>query len=138
MSSWTQIDGGDLDQGFLLYMLHLRARLGRYMTRDSAHQARHYVRGREGKPYQRTLAILSPTFTGAPGCSWDNLKRLAFLRGFHPGASEQRHFAPSACSRRYRRVAEALGARLNASACCGVLGERAPRGTFGHDVVDVW
>ena len=27
-TSWTQIDAGDADQGFLLYMLHLRERRG--------------------------------------------------------------------------------------------------------------
>ena len=102
------------------------------MTRDGVHLARHYVRFHGGKPSQRTLSYANPSFPGAPGCGWDNLKRYAFLRGFElpPPAS--------ACARRYHRARDELDAHLNASSCCDALGADAPHGHFGHDSVPVW
>lgn len=142
-TSWTQIDCGDLDQGLLLYMLHLRSHLGDYMRRDGTHAARHYVRYKDGKPSQRTLAYLSQSYVGPPGCGWDNIKRHAFLAGLSSalggaGGGAASPTKLSACARRYRRVAHELASHMNASACCAALGEHAPRGHFGHDMVPVW
>ena len=157
-TSWTEIDGGDVDQGFLLYMLYLRHRRGEYMSREGTHAARHYVRGRDGKPSQRTLRYLSSSFIGTPGCGWDNLKRHAFLLGLQEALGDERPPAQSTspaeamalagvenvaqrspCARRYRRVAHALAAHMpNASACCEALGADAPKGPFGSDLVPVW
>ena len=49
--SWTDIDSGDLDQGFLLYMLyHRHAGAGAFMRGGGAHLLRHYVRGETASP----------------------------------------------------------------------------------------
>ena len=157
MMSWTEIDWGDFDQGFFLYMLHLRHRRGDYMRRGGKHYARHYVRGRDGKPNQRTLAYASPSFVGTPGCGWDNLKRLAFLQGLPETAfgdkpidgvgieaatereSSLRPDSLSPCARRYRRIARSLVERIkNTTKCCEALGSAAPRGFFGSDMVPIW
>ena len=94
-----------------------------------------------GKPSHKTLRYLSTSFFGAPGCGWDNLKRHAYLQSFVAHAQADARTAASLtspCARRYRRVAEALRVRMNASACCAALGVDAPRGHFGHDMVPVW
>ena len=67
---------------------------------------------RSGTARARALACVTKLITAtppisaasAPGCSWDNLKRYAFLRGFElpPPAS--------ACARRYHRARDELDA----------------------------
>jgi hypothetical protein len=143
LASWTQVDFGDLDQGLLLYMLYLKNRRGAFMSRHGQHTARHFVRGIDGKPNQRTLAYGSRSFGGVRGCSWDNLKRYAYLSAALPelveaGSSASSSAPMSPCARRYRRVAGHLKRHLNASACCDALGAAGPRGHFGNDMVPVF
>ena len=108
-TSWTRINSGDLDQGFLMYMLQYRHRYGAYMMRiNGAHRPAHYV-GHKWKPWVRALRH-------AHGyCTVENLVCQSYLHGagLHAAVGPN-----SACAVAFRAAAAELDAKLNRSACC--------------------
>ena len=124
-------------QGFFLFMLHHVHHAGGYATRSGKHHALHYVKGTQSKPFARTLLLASEP-PHKQGCSWDNLKRHAYLAGVDT-ADEQSTSEATACAARFHAVRAILAARMpNATACCGELGQKAPGGPFGSDYVPVF
>ena len=137
LSGWDAIDGGDLEQGLLLYMLYVRRDAGVFVRRRGTHHVRHYVRGRVGlgggKPWARVLTWREDV---GPRCSWDQLKRRAYLRAALSDDDDARGGA-SACALAFARARRALDG-LDAGACCEQMGWSAPIGHYGGDLVPVF
>eukprot|EP00900_Chrysochromulina_parva_P001983 jgi/Chrpa1/11786/Chrysochromulina_OHIO_Genome00019391-RA len=138
---WTGIDSGDLDQGFLLYMLQHRHRAGAYVSRSaqSSHRVIHYVSG-TAKPWLRILNYVppersegacarigtSPESTAsssekrARALGWETLQRHAFLRA--SGLDDTAALPATACGRAFRVALREMNAHaLNRSACCAAF-----------------
>ena len=122
--SWTQIDSGDLDQGFLLYMMQHRNHCGAYMQGDSLHRPQHYV-GAKFKPWMRALNYF-PLSPATAVCSHENLVRQAYMRG----AGLDKGETQSACAIAFLAAAEELDAQLNRTECCASL-SWPPDGSVG-------
>ena len=138
---WDEIDGGDLEQGFFLYMLYLRHTRGAFTHRSGTHYVRHYVRFKNGKPWVRVLGWRDPNketnvAAASVECSWENLKRIAFLRNALPASTSTAATTP--CGRAFATVRSGLEGRLDAARCCEQLGFDAPIGQYGGDVVHVF
>ena len=131
VASWSDIDCGDLDQGFLLYMLQFRHRVGAYV-RGSQHQPIHYV-GHSHKPWVRALSYRSFNDSEA-ACTHTNLVRDFYLRGFGKGSTA----SSSACGDAFRQAARELARHLDRQQCCARRGEDAPHGPPGHVRVNVF
>ena len=121
-TSWGGIDGGDLEQGWMLYMLFYRHQAGALMTRTGAH-VRHYVWGSSGKPWSRVLTWLHHGRNKKP-CD----KHVLLFRAYAlelpslDGAT-----GGSVCAAQFGRAQTALSPpHLNATACCDAM---------WHDVV---
>jgi hypothetical protein len=128
-SGWDRIDGGDLDQGLFLYMLHHRhAPAGALMRQTGEHRLFHYNRINP-KPWTRSLAHAA---TNKP-CGWETLKRHAYLRG---AGLLGHQLPPTACGRAFGRVAAELDLVVNRTRCCAQW--KAPPETWGRDALGVF
>ena len=97
------------------------------------------MRGRGGKPWARVLAWRDDG--PAARCSWDHLKRRAYLRAALAGGGHGllgEAGSGSACARAFETVRVALESGLDASACCEQMGWSAPIGHYGSDLVPVF
>ena len=141
---WDHIDGGDLEQGLFLHVLFVRHALGAFIVRDGVHKVRHYVRGRGGKPWARLLAWQDDEHGGGHvKCSWDHLKRAAYLRAALSAREERGSGGwfgggTSACGRAFAAARRVLDAELDAQGCCERMGWSAPIGHYGGDMVPVF
>ena len=135
-NSWSKIDSGDLDQGFLLYMLYYRhAGMGAFMRGGGAHKLRHYVQGRGGKPWVHVLSAAGqPDTARVAACGWESLKLMGYLR--QVPLVEKGNV--STCAARFERVRSALTTHLDVRACCESLGRRGPGGDFGNVAIGVF
>ena len=135
-NSWSKIDSGDLDQGFLLYMLYYRhAGMGAFMRGGGAHKLRHYVQGRGGKPWVHVLSAAGqPDTARVAACGWESLKLMGYLR--QVPLVEKGNV--STCAARVERVRSALTTHLDVRACCESLGRRGPGGDFGNVAIGVF
>ena len=124
MKSWTEIDSGDLDQGFLLYMMQYRHHVGAYMRGQSLHTPAHGV-NHKFKLWMRALSYFSVMPETA--CTTENLVRQAYVRGLGLDKGDTQ----SACAVAFRAVAAELDAQLNRSTCCASL-NRPPAGSLGR------
>lgn len=122
--SWTKIDSGDLDQGFLLYMMQHRHHVGAYMRGDSLHKTAHVVQ-HKFKLWMRALNYFPVTPETA--CTQENLVRQAYVRGVGLDKGDTQ----SACAVAFRAVAAELDAHLNRSTCCASVA-RPPVGSLGR------
>ena len=122
--SWTKIDSGDLDQGFLLYMMQHRHHVGAYMRGDSFHQPAHVVM-HKFKLWMRALNYFS--FTPETACTQENLIRQAYIRGYGLDKGDTQ----SACAVAFRAVAAELDAQMNRSTCCASQ-PQPPSGSLGR------
>ena len=116
--------------------LFLLACAGALVRRRGVHRARHYVRGVGGKPWARVLAWRDEPMR----CGWGQMKRAAYLRAAFTESelADEVQGARSACGGIYARARRALGARLDAAACCESMGFHAPQGQYGGDLVHVF
>ena len=134
--SWTEIDSGDIDQGFLLYMLcHRHAGAGAFMRDAGPHKLRHYVQGRGGKPWVHVLTAAKERDPARVAeCGWESLKLAGYLRQLP--RLETRN--ASSCAARFQRVRAALATHLDVRACCQSLGHGAPAGDYGNVPIGVF
>ena len=117
-TDWTQIDSGDLDQGFLLYMLQYKIRGGYYMGGHRTHAVSHYVLSSGlRKPWTRVLSYAPPERTG---CMVEQLGRHAYLRGARLDTAHGRPRSSSACAWAFHLAASELAAHVNRTACCEI------------------
>ena len=142
-AGWDQIDGGDIDQGLLLYMAHhVDASYG-LMRRRGVHYGRHYNRQGANKPWLQLLAA-PPAFSDGvdpedptAACSREGLRLRAYVETVGPIEG-----VASPCAAAFRRVRAALDRQLNATACCAALARVAPAAApstlFGNDLVPVF
>ena len=116
-SGWDDIDSGDLEQGWMLYMLFHRHQAGALMTRKGAH-VRHYVWGSSEKPWTRVLNWLHRGPNKKP-CDKHVLLFRAYVLELLPldGAT-----TGSVCAADFARAKLALSSpQLNATACCDTI-----------------
>lgn len=140
---WDQIDGGDIDQGLLLYMTHhVDASYG-LMRRQGVHRARHYNRQGANKPWLQVLSAPATFSSGVDAddpvtaCSRESLRLRAYVDSVGPLQG-----VGSPCAAAFRRVSAVLDRQLNATACCAALARVAPAAApstlFGNDLVPVF
>lgn len=135
LKDWTRMDSGDLDQGFLMYMMWHRYSSGGYMAGHTAgrapmHLPAHFVRSPR-KPWLRALHYKAVT----QACTHENMIRHTYIR--HAGLDS--HATPrTACGRAYRAAADEL-ASLNSPAARAECCRSAPVATAGgHDLLFVF
>ena len=117
-SGWDRIDGGDLEQGFILHLLWNRSpQLGVYVDRrrKSIHSVAHYVRSPQ-KPWRRVLTYDAVREDSCPeGQAHGDWMRHYYLAALAELPLVQRP-AP-ACARAFKQAYSEIDTRLNTTAC---------------------
>ena len=107
-------------------LYHRHAGAGAFMRGGGVHLLRHYVQGRDGKPWVHVLNAARQPDTAA--CGWESLKLASYLK-LLPRVETRN---ASTCARLFERVRTTLATRLDVGACCESLGQKGPKTDFGN------
>ena len=99
-------------------LYHRHAGAGAFMRGGGVHLLRHYVQGRDGKPWVHVLNAARQPDTAA--CGWESLKLASYLK-LLPRVETRN---ASTCARLFERVRTTLATRLDVGACCESLGQK--------------
>ena len=115
---WQNIDGGDLEQGFILNMLWNRSpQLGVFVDRRkrSIHKVAHYVRGPQ-KPWRRSLTYEAVREDSCPDSqAYSDWMRHFYLASLAELPLVQR--PATACARAFKQAYSEIRTRLNTTSC---------------------
>ena len=113
-------------------LYHRHAGAGAFMRGGGVHLLRHYVQGRDGKPWVHVLNAARQPDTAA--CGWESLKLAGYLK-LLPRVETRN---ASTCARLFERVRTTLATRLDVGACCESLGQKGPKADFGNVALGVF
>ena len=118
---WQNIDGGDLEQGFILNMLWNRSpQLGVFFDnhKKSRHRVAHYVRGPKNpkKPWRRALTYEAVREGRCPtNQAYSDWMRHFYLSSLAELPLVQRPV--TVCARAFKQAYSEVGTRLNTTSC---------------------